>query len=135
MKTKELIEKNINAMELYEYLTAPSNHWAGLYPDGSFHVGESVGSEIDEEERPLITIKCPGLNEMDDPSYWTDEWTEFDEDTGLYHIIEVTKGHNIGDSISLNECIRVCCEHYDVSDQVNYLRDSFKREILWRRDD
>jgi hypothetical protein len=124
-----LIDNNIDAEQLYEYLTAPYGHKAGLYADGSFYIAETVGSEIDEDDRPVVWISCPGINNMDDPSWWTDEWTEYDEESGSYRIIEETRGHEIGDMISLDECIKICCNQGDVHDNVQELRENLKREL------
>lgn len=128
MNIEELINEMIDSQQLYEYLTASSNCRAGLYADGSFHVGQSVGAEIAEDERPVVCISCPGLNNMDDPSWWTDDWTEYNEETGCYRIIEETAGYEIGQEISLDECIKICCNQGDVFDNVFELREKMLNE-------
>lgn len=36
----------------------------GVYADGTILVGKDVGLEVDKEERPLVSVKCPGLNNL-----------------------------------------------------------------------
>jgi len=97
-----------------EYFTAPFGHKLAVYfADGkfSFHVGDSVGREINPAERALAVIECPGIGNIETP-FWTEGWTTPDpNDPGVY-IIDDT-----GEKIELEECIRRCCHDGDIVDE------------------
>lgn len=52
----------------------------GMYSDGNFAVGQSVGFEICEEERPLIIVPCEGIGNLNE-GYFAEGWATWDEET------------------------------------------------------
>lgn len=112
MNKKEAEEKIRDAVTnaaVAQYYTAPWGDSFGVYEDGSIGVGQSIGMEIAERERPIALVKCPGLGNIDS-SFWTEGWTKFNPDTSEYE----TKN---GRKLDLTECIRDCCENGDISDE------------------
>lgn len=71
MNDKDLIEKAITREAYADYLTAAFGERLGVFRDGRYAVGQSVGMEIAEDERPIALAKCPGLANLD-TSYWTE---------------------------------------------------------------
>lgn len=90
------IDEHIGADDLAAYLVAQPGHTLGIYADGSVHVGEAIGREIAEHERPLATIRCPGIGSIDMTS-WRADWE---------------CGHLDDAAV-----IRDCCENGDVEDE------------------
>lgn len=104
---KEIIKDAITSDSLYDYLTADYGSFLGVYADGSVSVGQSVGQEILESERPISVVKCPGIGNLDS-TFWTDDWAEGNED-GTF-TCTVT-----GENLTLSQCIYLCCIEGDVS--------------------
>ena len=68
-----IIKKAVTKDVVCEYLTADYGETLGIYPNGSAAIGESVGHEIAENERPIVTIDCWGINNIDDISDFIDD--------------------------------------------------------------
>lgn len=136
MGTKELIQNYCNFPEINkEIRTVISDNMAGYYladsgeifgvyfDDGKFSVsiGQSVGSEIAPEERPIAGVKCLGIGDLDS-SFFTDGWTTENED-GTYTSTET------GNILSLEDCIRECCDSGDVCDDIESLLDELMHDL------
>ena len=120
MTKEQLIEKAIDESALCDYLCADFGESIAVYADGNYAVGESVGYEIAEDERPVVLVKCPGIWNLD-----SGEWTQDFEESGDGEWISED-----GRRLSLEDCIRICCEDGDVSDEVEHLRQRLL-EKLW----
>ena len=68
-----IIKKAVTKDVVCAYITADYGETLGIYPDGSTSIGQSVGMEIAENERPIVTIECPGVNNIDDISVYIDD--------------------------------------------------------------
>lgn len=99
---------SIGTAELAEYLTAPWGHRLGVYADGTVGVGESVGDEIDPDERPIALVRCPGIGNAD-MTYWREGWD--------------------CDHLNDADVIRDCCENGDVSDEIENLVERLVRSM------
>lgn len=97
---KALIEESVEDEHLALYMSAPWGHSLGVYADGRVSVGESVGMEIDPDERPIAIAKCPGIDNID-MTWWREGW-ECD------HLSDAAVIHD-------------CCENGDVSDELDTL--------------
>jgi hypothetical protein len=93
----ELIRDAVGPDELAEYLVADSGERLGVYVDGDVIVGDDVGNEIAEDERPVAWVRCPGLGNID-MAWWRNGW----DCAGLTE----------------EEVIRDCCENGDVADEI-----------------
>jgi hypothetical protein len=98
--TQDIIRESVGPDELARYLTAPSGWTLGVYADGSVHVGDSIGREIDPDERPIATARCPGIGNAD-MTYFREGWD--------------------CDGMDDEEVIRDCCENGDVSGELEDL--------------
>lgn len=123
-----IIVNAVGPHQLYEYMTAEHGNYAGVYSGGQFATGSSVGNEIAENERPIAMVKCPGIGNIDS-SYWTDDWTEFDEESGKWIVTEESDGCNVGDRLDLAQCIYICCADGDVLDHVENLKNELIESI------
>lgn len=119
---KELIEKAVTPASLAAYLTAEFGEFFGVYPDGTFAVGESIGNEIAPGERPVACIRCPGINNID-TTYFTEGFVTYNPVSGLYESIEQDRT-GIVDTYTLAEVVRECCENGDVADEIEELRSA-----------
>jgi len=81
---KELIENTIDDKAVAAYYTAEWGEWLGVYADGTWHVGASVGQEIDPVERPIALVKCPGIGNIEV------EWTEEELMKGTVDVVPET---------------------------------------------
>lgn len=124
MNKSEIIKKAVGSNELYQYMTAKYGEYAGVYSDGSFSVGQSVGQEIAENERPIAIVKCPGIGNIDS-AFWANGWTEYDEETGEWIVTEGSDGCDVGDRLDLAGCIYICCADGEVTVEI----DSLKSEL------
>jgi len=107
---KNQISDDLSNDDIAKYLTAPFGHKMGAYFNGDgfdFHVGEAIGNEIAQDERPAGIIKCPGIANIDS-DHWTDGWTTQDDD-GNY--IDDT-----GVTLTFVQCVEKCCEDGDIED-------------------
>lgn len=68
-KLETLIQHSLNHEEFCDYLTAPYGHKLGIYSDGSINVGENIGNEIADDEKPVAWIDCPGNGNVDFSDY------------------------------------------------------------------
>jgi len=105
------VEYEITDEMTIAYLTGDPRNVFGLYRDGSFAVGESVGMEIAEEERPILTLKCLGIANMD-LTHYTKGWAVWDTETQDYVVTET------GEHISEEEAIARCVTEGDGSENV-----------------
>ena len=76
-------------------------------------VGQSIGMEIREDERPIVILFCPGVGNIDS-TYWYEGWTH--EEDGK--IIQ----DDTGKEVSLEEAVRYCCENGDISSVVEAIQ-------------
>lgn len=97
---KNLIRENVSVNHLAQFLTAPSGWTLGVYSDGSVHVGDSVGRELDRSEQPIATAKCPGIGQLD-MTYWRSGWD--------------------CDHLDAAEVVYDCCENGDVESELTDL--------------
>lgn len=112
IEIKEYIEKNATKV-ISDYYTAPFGEWLGFYIDDgivSHAVGQSIGNEIAEHERPVVILKCPGIGNLDS-HFWLDGWTHENEDHDI--VVDET-----GEVISFAEAISRCCEDGDISSEI-----------------
>jgi len=59
---RDFIEKAITTKITKSYLLADFGNTLGVYTDGKVVIGQDVGREIDPDDRPIATVKCPGGN-------------------------------------------------------------------------
>lgn len=78
-RVEALVRGNVGTAELATYLTAPDEYLIGVYKDGAVVVGPHLGQEIDEEDRPLATLPCPGMGALD-MTYWRQDIADHDMD-------------------------------------------------------
>ncbi|MBA7575336.1 hypothetical protein ES708_17160 [subsurface metagenome] len=121
-KMEEFIEKHIDEKALAQYFTAPWGDSFGLYPDGSHAVGQSIGMEIDPEERPYVVVKVPGTGNID-TNFWLGGWTHRGENTEI--IVDETS-----EEIDLEEAIRRCCQDGDVSGELEDLKEKLLDDYI-----
>jgi hypothetical protein len=105
---QNLIQDNVGPAELAQFLTAPWGWVLGLYADGSVHIGDSVGAEIDPNERPIVTARCPGIGNID-TTWCRTGWDCEDLDDA--------------------EVIIDCCENGDVEDELKELHRRLVSDI------
>ena len=119
-KIKEYIENNASKV-IADYNIAPFGEHLGFYIDDdgvvSHAVGQDIGNEIAENERPVVLLKCPGIGNIDS-HFWLSGWTRQNEDRDI--VVDET-----GEIISFAEAIERCCEGGDISSMV----DGMKEEI------
>lgn len=98
--TEEWLRECLSHDDLAAYLVAPSGWTIAVYLNGTVHVGDAVGHEIEPSERPIATAKCPGIGQAD-MTCWRADWECSD----------------LGDE----EVIRQSCRHGDVEGEMNDL--------------
>jgi hypothetical protein len=116
---KKFVTESICEDELFQYLTAPWGYTFGLYRDGSVAVGQDVGREIAEDDRPLVTVDVPGINELDMSDY-ADGYAEKTD--------EGWEVNGTGEVIDDEELIRRACADGDVSMDLEDLRNRLMDE-------
>jgi hypothetical protein len=121
-KIKELIEKAVTPAALAEHLVAEFGEFFCVYADGTFAVGESIGSEIAPDERPVACVKCPGINNID-TTYFTDDFVTYNPILAIYESIEQDRT-GIVDTYTLKGVIRECCKNGDVDEEIEELRSA-----------
>lgn len=104
----EFFRAVVSHEDLGDFLTAPWGHRLAVYRDGSVHVGEAVGREIDPDEMPIAMVTCPGIGNLVE-SDWTAGFCEYAEGRAAY--VETRTGRVIGD---LADVVRECCQDGDV---------------------
>jgi len=62
---RDFIEKAITTKITKSYLLADFGNTLGIYPDGKVVIGQDVGREIDPDDRPIATVECPGIGNID----------------------------------------------------------------------
>jgi len=62
---RDFIEKAITTKITKSYLLADFGNTLGVYPDGKVVIGQDVGREIDPDDRPIATVECPGIGNID----------------------------------------------------------------------
>jgi hypothetical protein len=62
---KNFIENTITTEVVKSYLLADFGYTLGVYPDGKVVIGQDVGREIDPDDRPITTVECPGIGNID----------------------------------------------------------------------
>lgn len=102
MSFRKLIHENVDEDALASYLCADWGHTLGVYADGKVSVGQDVGHEIDPDERPVATAKCPGLGNLD--MTWWREGVENEK------------------SMDDEDVIRSSCRDGDVTSELDALR-------------
>lgn len=117
-KEKEIIEEAVSPEMLANYLCADWGERLGIYADGKYLIGQDVGREIAEDERPIVWVECPGIGNIS-TSYYTDGWVE-DLGDGYYRVLETNE------EITETECIHRACLDGEVSDEM----DGLKEELL-----
>jgi hypothetical protein len=115
---EKFLEKHIDEKALADFSIAPFGEYFGLYQDGSYSTGQSIGMEIDPEERPLVAIGVPGIGNID-TNFWLEGWTHENDEREI--VVDET-----GETIDLAEAIRRCCQDGDVSDEL----EGFRKELL-----
>lgn len=98
----EIIKAAITDEITVEYNLADFGEVLGVYPDATVGVGQSVGDEIAKDERPIATVGCPGINNVDQ-SVYTDGWTTYDEENDVYVSDE-------GVSLTFEQCVKESCD-------------------------
>jgi hypothetical protein len=127
MGIRSWIDDQITTDRLADYLTAPWGHTLGLYRDGSVSVGEDVGREIAEDERPVALAKCPGIDNLS-VDYWTTDFAAWDDDQGAYVVTGRHRddgGRVIGE---LEDVVRECCQDGDVESEREELVDTLTED-------
>jgi hypothetical protein len=94
------LRSKVGTDDLAGYLTADSGWVLGVDVDGTVHIGDSVGREIEPSERPIATAKCPGLGNLD-MAWWREGWD--------------------CEALDDDDVVRDCCENGDVSDELDGL--------------
>ena len=112
-RIESIIREAITDEIVGQYLTAQWGEKLGVYMDvgstnASVAIGESIGKEIAEDERPAVVINCPGIGNIDD-SYYTDGWTTYDDEKAKYITEE-------GEELDFDECVIRCCKEGDIED-------------------
>jgi len=116
VNVKDAVREHVGTDELAAYLKAPFGYFAGLYANGVFHVGQDVGNEIAQHERPVFISQCPGVGNLDSSEY-TAGYAHVNED-GKY--VRNKDGSMIGDG-NLEALINDTCENGDCEDWVEEL--------------
>ncbi len=62
---RDFIEKAITTEVVKNYLLADFGNTLGVYPDGKVVIGQDVGRGIDPDDRPITTVECPGIGNID----------------------------------------------------------------------
>jgi len=62
---RDFIEKAITTKITKSYLIADFGNTLGVYTDGKVVIGQDVGREIDPDDRPIATVECPGIGNID----------------------------------------------------------------------
>jgi len=62
---RDFIEKAITTKITKSYLLADFGNTLGVYTDGKVVIGQDVGREIDPDDRPIATVECPGIGNID----------------------------------------------------------------------
>lgn len=99
-----------------EYTLAEFGEKIGLYPDESYAVGDAIGSEIAEDERPIFTLKCPGIGNIS-TSWYASGWATWDNTEQDW--IETETGKHM----STEEMIRRCIVEGDGQPHENLAED------------
>jgi len=91
-----IIKKAITTDVVASYLLAEFGEILGIYPDGSVSIGQDIGREIDPDERPLASVACPGIGNIDGSDY---ENQALNNDPELYvvdteHAIKILAGED-----------------------------------------
>jgi antirestriction protein len=95
-----------------EYTLADYGEKLGIYPDGSYAVGESVGNEIAESERPMIVVKCPGIGNID-CSWYAAGWAHYDSEKEAWIDDEKEYDGDGGAEMTTEEMIARCITEGD----------------------
>jgi len=119
----KLIKEKISSAELTQYLCAEWGNYLAIYDTGQVVTGQDVGQEIDPKERPFSLIKCPGIDNSNF-DFYTDDWTTYDNETGIYTVIED------GRKLTLEQCIAESCEKGDVNDEIEHLQQLLFDNII-----
>ena len=104
--TKDGIRVLITNNVVAEFLTSDYNEKLGLYADGSITFGESVGREIDPDERAIAVISCPAISNIS-VSMYTEGWTKKINGYDEYLTDD-------GRTLSFDECVVDCCKNGDI---------------------
>ena len=75
----------------------------GLYDDGSFGVGQSIGMEIAENERPFVTVRCEGIGNLN-VGYFAEGWATWSNETQGW--IETETGEEMSAEEMIERTIR-----------------------------
>lgn len=120
------LEENVGTNELASYLKAPFGYKIGLYANGQVVVGQDVGNEISEDERPVGMVAVPGIGNLDSTEY-SAGYAVYGED-GLYRRIK--DNLVIGDFEAL---IDDTCENGEVQEWLDELRSNLVPESTPRK--
>jgi hypothetical protein len=116
-KIKRYVENNAPKV-MADYNIAPFGEWLGFYIDDgvvSHAVGQDIGNEIAENERPIIVLKCPGIGNIES-DFWLSGWTHQNEDKEI--VVDETN-----EIIDFAEAIIRCCEEGDISSMVEGMQE------------
>ena len=87
-----------------DYLLADSGDRLAVYPDGSVSIGQDVGNEISENERPLAWVTCPGVGNAD-----------------FSHILNGEKWEDFENNEEFETAVKTACEEGDITDELSEL--------------
>ncbi len=125
---REIIEKAIDGDAVFKYATALNGVYFGVYADGTVGVGQNVGNEIEEDERPIARVKCVGISN-EDSEYWTKGWATWTGD-GDDYITADGKHH------TLAGCIEECCLNGgDIENDKEELVEALYQDFLYQSKD
>ena len=110
------LEENVGTNELAAYLKANFGEKIGLYANGQVVVGQDVGNEISEDERPVGMVAVPGIGNLDSTEY-SAGYAVYGKD-GLYR--RIADGSVIGNFEAL---IDDTCKNGEVQDWLDELRE------------
>ncbi len=116
-KIKEYVQNNASKV-IADYNIAPFGEWLGFYIDDgvvSHAVGQDIGNEIAEKERPIIVLKCPGIGNIES-DFWLSGWTHENESKEI--VVDET-----GEIIDFSEAIICCCEEGDIASMVECIQE------------
>lgn len=113
---KEIIEENIGIEELIQYLTGDYGQRLCMDADGKSYLLEKGTYAIDPEEREVTSVDCIGIGNFDDIEFFSIGWTNFDNEMGMYEVIETKE------IIDLEEMITRSCREGYVDEYLENLR-------------
>ncbi|QSZ68151.1 hypothetical protein RJ40_11935 [Methanofollis aquaemaris] len=107
---------------LGDFWAAPYGCRFGIYPSGAWLVGEIVGRESNPDDRPIVWIPCPGIENID-----IDVWAimgnaEWDRERQVFVLPDGRCFEDDGD------LVRAVCAGGEVAEEVEWLRHALIHE-------